>query len=333
MDRRSWLLLLLLSSIWGASYLFIKIGLRDLSPAMVSFARIGLAALVLAPVAVHRGALRGVGGRGRMLALVAAVQVAGPFLLISAGEQEISSALAGILVSSAAIFTAVLAIWVDHEERSSGLRLVGVFVGFAGVVLLFGGDLSESSLALLGGLAVLGAGLGYAVGGFLVKHRLSDAPPLGVVAWVMWWSAVLLAPGALLSAPSEMPGIGPLAAVATLGVVGTGLAFVIFYALIGRVGPAKTMLVSYIAPGFAVIYGGVLLDERISATTIGGLILILAGSWLGVEGRLPRRPAGAREPAAASVDPAAASLQPQPVADAAGSVKRKTRPASSSQVQ
>src|SRR5215218_1460450 len=141
MDRRSWLLLLLLSSIWGASYLFIKIGLRDLSPAMVAFSRIGLAALVLAPVAVRRGALRGVGGRGRMLAFVAAIQVAGPFLLISAGEQEISSALAGILVSSAAIFTAVLAIWVDREERSSGLRLVGVFVGFAGVVLLFGGDL------------------------------------------------------------------------------------------------------------------------------------------------------------------------------------------------
>jgi drug/metabolite transporter (DMT)-like permease len=304
-------MLLLLSSIWGASYLFIKIGLRDLSPAMVAFVRVGLAALVLAPVALHRGVLRGVGGRGAMLALIAAVQVAGPFLLIAAGEQEISSALAGILVSSAAIFTAVLAIWVDHEERSTGLRLVGVFVGFAGVVLLFGLDLSGSALAALGGLAVLLAGLGYAVGGFLVKHRLADAPPLGVVSWVMGWSAALLAPAAFLSAPDTSPGAGPLAAVSALGLLGTGVAFVIFYSLIARVGPAKTLLVSYIAPGFAVIYGGVLLDERITAATIGGLILILLGSWLAAEGRMPGRLPAKAEPLPAAVDPGAGAVAPQ----------------------
>jgi len=279
--------MLLLASFWGASYLFIKIGLREMSPAMVAFARIFLAALVIAPIALHQGALRGLRGRGKVLVLVGAVEVAGPFLLIAAGEQEISSALTGILVSSAAIFTAVLAIWVDHEERASGLRLAGVFIGFAGVVVLFGLDLSGSSLALLGGFAVVVASLGYAIGGFLIKHRFSDVEPLGVVAWVMWWSAVMLAPAALFSAPGDLPGLGPIAAVVALGVVGTGISFVIFYDLIARVGPAKTMLVSYIAPGFAVVYGATLLGEEISAATIVGLILILVGSWLGAEGRLP----------------------------------------------
>lgn len=279
--------MLLLASFWGASYLFIKIGLREMSPAMVAFARVFLAALIIAPIALHQGALRGLAGRWKVLALVGAVQVAGPFLLIAAGEQEISSALTGILVSSAAIFTAVLAIWVDHEERAGGLRLVGVFVGFTGVVVLFGLDLNASSLALLGGFAVLVASFGYAIGGFLIKHRFGDVEPIGVVAWVMWWSAVMLAPAALVSAPGDLPGLGPIAAVVALGVIGTGIAFVIFYDLIARVGPAKTWLVSYIAPGFAIVYGATLLGEEISAATIVGLVLILVGSWLGAEGRLP----------------------------------------------
>jgi drug/metabolite transporter (DMT)-like permease len=283
-DRRSWLWLLLLASIWGASYMLIKIGLRDLSPEMVAFARIALAAAVLMPIAATQGALRGLRGRVWIIVLVGAVQVAGPFWLIPAGEQEISSALAGILVATTPIFTALLAIRVDHEERSEGLRLVGVAIGVAGVAALFGLDLSGSGAAVLGGLAVVLASVGYSIGGFVVKHRLSDARPLGVVAAVMSASAVLLLIPAALSAPSSAPGIGPLAAVAALGVLGTGVAFVIFYLLIGTVGPARTMIVSYLAPGFAVVYGATLLGESITAGTILGLGLIVGGSWLAAGG-------------------------------------------------
>jgi drug/metabolite transporter (DMT)-like permease len=279
--------LLLLASIWGASYMFIKIGLRDLSPSMVAFLRIALAAAVLMPVAAAQGALRGLGRRAAMLALLGGVQVAGPFYLIPLGEQHISSALAGILVATTPIFTAVLAIWVDHEERSQGLRLVGVVVGIAGVIALFGLDLSGSHKTVLGGLAVILASLGYAIGSFIVKHRFATARPLGLVACVMTASALLLLPPAVAAYPSEGPGAGPLAAVAVLGVLGTGVAFVIFYALIGAVGPARTMLVSYIAPGFAVIYGATLLGEEITVATIVGLALIVMGSWLAAEGRLP----------------------------------------------
>lgn len=294
MDRRAWTLLITLAAIWGASYMLIKIGLRDLSPAMVAFLRVALAAAVIAPIAVSQGALRGLGAVVGMLVVVGAVQVAGPFFLIGLGEQEISSALAGILVATAPIFTALLAIWVDHEERSQGLRLVGIGIGIAGVVLLFGLDLSGSGSALLGGLAVVLAGLGYAIGGFLVKHKLAALQPLGMTVAVMTASALLLAPVALASAPSELPDVGPLAAVAALGAFGTGLAFVIFYGLIARVGPAKSFLVAYLAPGFAVVYGAVLLDEAITAATVAGLVLILAGSWLGVEGRVPSRRRRAR---------------------------------------
>jgi drug/metabolite transporter (DMT)-like permease len=281
------MLLLALAAIWGASYMFIKIGLRDLSPAMVAFLRVALAAIVIVPIAASQGALRGLGAATGMLILVGAVQVAAPFLLIGLGEQEISSALAGILVATAPIFTALLAIWIDHEERSQGVRLVGILIGIGGVALLFGVDLSGSGNALLGGLAVVLASLGYAVGGFVVKHRLAELKPLGLTVAVMSASTVMLAPLALASFPSEPPDLGPLAAVAALGVFGTGIAFVIFFGLIARVGPAKSFLVAYLAPGFAVFYGAALLDETITAATVAGLVLILAGSWLGVEGRLP----------------------------------------------
>ena len=297
MDRRAWTLLLALATIWGASYMLIKIGLRDLSPAMVAWSRIALAALVIAPIAAARGALRGLAGAIGMLALVGAVQVAGPFLLISVGEEEISSALAGILIATAPIFTALLAIRVDHEERSQGLRLVGVMIGIAGVALLFGVDLSGSGSALLGGLAVVLAGLGYAIGGFLIKRGLATLDPLGMTVGVMTAAAIILLPAALATAPTDLPRAGPLAAVAVLGAIGTGLAFVIFFGLIARVGPAKTYLVSYLAPGFAVLYGALLLDETITAATVAGLILILAGSWLGVEGRLGRQRSFERPPA------------------------------------
>jgi drug/metabolite transporter (DMT)-like permease len=294
-NRRAWTLLIILGAIWGASYMLIKIGIRDLSPAMVAWSRIALAALVLVAIAGARGALGGFKGRIGTLLVLGAVQVAGPFVLISAGEQEISSSLAGILVTSAPLFTALLAIWIDHEERSQGLRLVGVLLGVAGVAVLLGLDLGGSGDQLLGGLAVVLAGLGYAVGGFMVKHKLGDMPSIGVAAWAIVAATVLLVPAAAIGAPTDAPGLGPVAAVVALGVLGTGVAFAIFYDLIATVGPARAFIVTYLAPGFAVVYGALLLDEAVTLATLIGLILILAGSWLAAEGRLTLARPGAGE--------------------------------------
>jgi drug/metabolite transporter (DMT)-like permease len=289
-----------LAAIWGASYMFIKIAVRDLSPAMVAWSRIALAAVVLVGLAQLRGALGGFRGRLWALAAIGFVQIAAPFLLISAGEEEISSSLAGILVTATPLFTAILAIFVDHEERSQGLRLVGVVLGFVGVVVLLGLDLGGSGNELLGGLAVVLASLGYAVGALLVKHHLSGLPPLGIAAWVMVANTVVLLPVAVATAPDETPGLGPIAAVVVLGVVGTGIAFAIFYNLIGRVGPARTWVLTYLAPGFAVVYGAVFLDETLTVATFAGLALILGGSYLAAEGGLPVALGRAAQPSAAS---------------------------------
>ena len=327
MDRRSWTLLLILAAIWGASYLFIKVGLRDLDPAMIAFARIALAALVLVPLAASRGALRGLAERAPLLFLLGAVQAAGPFLLIALGEQEISSSLAGILVASTPIFTALLAIWVDHEERAEGFRLVGILAGIVGVVVLLGVDLGGSSAALLGGLAVVLATLGYAIGGFMVKHRFREHQPVGVAAAVMVASTVLLLPAAALSLPDDGVAVGPLASVVALGVLGTGVAFALFYELMTTVGPARTFIVTYLAPAFAVFYGAALLDEEITAATIAGLVLIVSGSYLAAEGRLPgrRRPGAAAGPVGIALPPATSEVRRAPPEPGSGRSRPPTR--------
>jgi drug/metabolite transporter (DMT)-like permease len=317
MDRRSWTLLLILAAIWGASYLFIKVGLRDLDPAMIAFARIALAALVLVPLAASRGALRGLAEKAPLLFLLGAVQAAGPFLLIALGEQEISSSLAGILVASTPVFTALLAIWVDHDERAEGLRLGGILAGIVGVAVLLGVDLGGSSAALLGGLAVVLAGLGYAIGGFMVKHRFREFQPIGVAGAVMVASTLLLLPAAAFSLPDGGVALGPLASVVALGVVGTGIAFALFYELMTTVGPARTFIVTYLAPAFAVVYGATLLDEKITAATIAGMVLIVSGSYLAAEGRLP-----GRRRAAAEAAPPDIALPPAPSADGRGPRER-----------
>lgn len=283
MPRRAWILLLILASVWGASYLFIKIGLEDLSPALIVFLRTALAGLILLPIALSRGALAGLRGLAGPLVLLAAVQVAGPFLLISVGEQEISSSLTGILVASAPIFTALLAVWIDHEERASGARLVGVGIGIVGVALLLGVDVGGGA-ALVGGLLVVLAGMGYAIGGFYLKRRFAEAQPIGIVTYTMLTSAALSLPWAAVTAPDATLAAGSLAAIGALGIVGTGFAFVIFYTLIAEVGPARASLVAYIAPLFAVVYGVVLLDESVGIGTFAGLALIVAGSWLAAGG-------------------------------------------------
>src|SRR5215208_3881102 len=170
-DRRAWILLGLLASIWGASYLFIKIGLEDFSPAMVVFLRTLFAALVLAPLALRRGALNGLRPLLLPVVVLAAVQVAAPFVLISWGEEEISSSLAGILVASAPILTALLAVFIDREEQPSPAGGLGIGTGIVGVALLLGIDVGGDSAALVGGLAVVLASLGYAIGSYYLKAR------------------------------------------------------------------------------------------------------------------------------------------------------------------
>ncbi len=179
MTRRHLTFMALLAATWGASYMFIKIGLRDFSSSFIVFGRTALAAAVLAPLAYRAGALGKLRGHGRPIAILAVVQVAVPFLLIAEGQHHIPSALAGILVASAPIYTALLALRVDASERVTGWAAVGIGVGIVGVILLFGVDLAGDVDTILGGVMVLVASLGYSIGALYIRRTLSGCPAGG----------------------------------------------------------------------------------------------------------------------------------------------------------
>lgn len=308
MNRRSWLLMALLAGLWGASYLFIKLALQDdVPPIFIVFARLALGAAVLVPLAWRAGVLRGMGRWTGPIVFMAIVQVVVPFALITYGERHIPSSLTGILVSAAPIFTALIAVRYDDDERPHGIAIIGVVMGIVGVVLLFGLDLSGDAAAIAGGLMVLLASVGYAVGSLYLKHRLRQVPAIGIAASTMLVGTLVLLVPALLQLPPHAPEARTVGSLIALGAGGTGIAFWIYYTLIAEIGPGRASLVAYIAPGFAVVYGVTLLSEPITAGAIIGLVLILAGSWIAAEGRLPGQarattvaplePPPAREPA------------------------------------
>jgi drug/metabolite transporter (DMT)-like permease len=290
MSPRAWALFSAMSLIWGMPYLFIKIAVDDgLSPAFVSWSRVILAAVVLCALAHRAGLLHHLRGRYRWVAVYAVVEIAIPFPLIAWGEQYIDSSLAAIIIAAAPLLVALLAIRFDESERVAGMRLVGLLIGFAGVIALVGIDVAGRTEELLGALAVLGAALGYAIGPMTLRRHLSDIDPRATMGVSLAMAAVLLTPLTAATFPTEAPTTDALIAVIVLGLVCTAAAFVIFGSLIAEVGAGKALVITYVNPVVALALGVAILDESPGIGAIAGLLLILAGSWLSTGGGLPWR--------------------------------------------
>ena len=292
MSTRGWALFAAASVIWGIPYLFIKIAVDELSPSVVAWSRLALAAAVLLPVAWKLGALRGLRERWRILTVFAAVEMAVPWPLLGFGEVHISSSLAAILVATVPLFVALLATRFDHSERPTLTRFVGMLIGLAGVVALVGIDIGGKGDELLGALAILVVAFLYAIGPMIVKRRLSDVDPLGPVAASLGIAALLVTPLALASLPDSTPSADTFASIAVLGLVCSALGFLVFFRLIAEIGPGRATVITYINPVVALALGVVVLDESVTTGVVVGLLLILAGSWLSTDGRLPPGLAG-----------------------------------------
>ncbi len=292
MSTRGWALFAAASVIWGIPYLFIKIAVDEISPSVVAWSRLALAAAVLLPVAWKLGALRGLRERWRILTVFAAVEMAVPWPLLGFGEVHISSSLAAILVATVPLFVALLATRFDHSERPTATRLVGMLIGLAGVVALVGIDIGGKGDELLGALAILVVAFLYAIGPMIVKRRLSDVDPLGPVAASLGIAALLVTPLALASLPDSTPSADTFASIAVLGLVCSALGFLVFFRLIAEIGPGRATVITYINPVVALALGVVVLDESVTTGVVVGLLLILAGSWLSTDGRLPPGLAG-----------------------------------------
>jgi drug/metabolite transporter (DMT)-like permease len=289
-STRAWLAFAAMSVIWGVPYLFIKIAVDGgVPPAAVAWTRVTLAAAVLLVLAWRAGTLPSLRGRVRWLVAYAVAEISIPFPLIALGEQRVASSLTAILIASVPLIIALLALRFDPAERATGMRLFGLLLGFGGVVALMGLDVSGNPDELLGALAILGAAVGYAIGPLVLKHRLVDLDPRATMGGSLAIASLILAPAAALTAPSEAPTGGAIASIVVLGLLCTAVAFVIFNVLIADAGPGRALVITYVNPLVAVALGVTLLDERPGAGAVAGLLLILAGSWLSTDGRLPPR--------------------------------------------
>jgi drug/metabolite transporter (DMT)-like permease len=292
-ERRYLAMLGGLALVWGASFLFIKVAVRELAPSTLILGRLGLAAVTLGAVAAVTPGVRTTASQLRAnagwLVLASLVNTAVPFWLLSWGETRIDSGLASVLQASVPIFTALIAFGFFREVRVTGLRLVGVLVGFVGVALVVG---AQPEGRVLGAVAVLGTALCYGVGGLLIGRHLRDVDAVVVALAATTVSALVALPPGIVQAPGHAPGWKTIGSVVALGLAGTAFAYLLFFGLIRGPGAPYASLVTYLSPPLALAYGALFLGERFGASAFGGLALILGGVALGTgalgAGRLRR---------------------------------------------
>ncbi|MCF6509612.1 EamA family transporter [Blastococcus sp. MG754426] len=298
MSRRGWLLFLAMSVIWGVPYLLIKVAVGEVPPVAVVFARCVVGAALLVPWTVARGQLRPALRHWKALLLFTALEMTGPWLLLSYAEQTLSSSLTGLLVAGVPFVAALAARLAGEEERLTPVRLVGMGLGVVGIAALLGLDLGRAEVLPIAavGLVVLG----YATAPLVVSRALPEVP--GVAA-----SSIALLVTAVVYAPFAVPRLGEVTAASTearlslltLGVLCTAVALALFFALIREVGPQRALVITFVNPVVAVLLGVLLLGEPFTLGIAVGLPLVLAGCVLATRRSAPR-PA----PSVAAVDAA-----------------------------
>jgi drug/metabolite transporter (DMT)-like permease len=289
MTRRSWALFAAMCVIWGVPYLLIRVAVRDFDPGTLVFARTAIGGLILLPFALAAGGFGQVLDRWRALLAFTAIEVAVPWLMLSDAERVLSSSLSGLLVAAVPMVGVVVARIAGSDDRGGGVwRYVGLLLGLAGVVLLLGLDVGEVRLGALLEMAVVA--IGYAVAPVIMARRLADLPSIPVVASALLVTAVGYLPYAVFHWPGSVSAKVAWSVVG-LGVVCTALAFVLFFALIAAIGPARSTVITYVNPAVAVLLGVLLLDEKFTLGIGIGFPLILVGSVLAARRAEPISPA------------------------------------------
>lgn len=291
MSKKGWLLFGALGVIWGLPYLLIKVSVREVSPALLVLIRTGGGGLLLLPVALTQGAFRPVLRRWRPLVAYTTAELGVPWFLLFSAEKKLSSSLSALIVAAVPLVGAVLAL-VTRIDRLDARRYAGVLVGLGGVAALVGFDVRSSDA--LAALSLGGVAVGYALGPWLLARYLSDLPPIGVVTSSLLLCALAYGPIAVFSLPSRSLSGSIVWSLVGLTLVCTVAAFLVFFALIGEVGPVRATVITYVNPAVAVLLGVTVLGEKFGWGTGVGFLLIIAGCILAT--RRSREPLTLAEP-------------------------------------
>lgn len=292
---KDWLLLFALVAMWGSAFMFMKIAVATVPPATLAAGRLLIGASVLL-VVVHARGLRlpTLGSAWRQYALLAAIGNAVPFYLIAWGQQDIDSALAGILIAIMPLATLVLAHYFVRGEHITRNRVIGFILGFSGIVLLMGPAAltgqTGSALRVVSQLAVLAGALCYAANTVVARLTVKSDVLIASTGVLLLASAMMVPLALVLDRPwSLMPSVASIASVVWLGIGATGVATLCYFALIGSAGPTFTSLVNYMSPCVALLLGVIILNEEPGPNAYAGLALILSGIALS-QFRRPRPP-------------------------------------------
>jgi drug/metabolite transporter (DMT)-like permease len=275
------LLFAAMSAIWGIPYLLIRVAVRELSPPDLVFFRTAPAALLLLPIAAHRRALGPLLAQWRWIVAYTVIELAVPWLFLSSAEQHLASSTSGLLVAGTPLVAAVVYPLVTRTAHLDRRRMAGLLVGFAGVAALVGLDLRGTDFASVAEVGV--TVIGYACGPLIISRRLSALPSFGVVSASLTLAALGYAPIALTHLPRHVS-TEVVSSVAVLAVVCTAMAFVLFFELIREIGPARSVVITYLNPAVAVLLGCTVLAEPFTVGIAVGFPLILLGSVLATGG-------------------------------------------------
>jgi drug/metabolite transporter (DMT)-like permease len=277
MSKRGWILFLSLGVLWGMPYLLIRIAVAHYDPLMVAGTRTLIGALLLLPVALHRKSLGPAFRQWKWLIAFTLVEITIPWVLLGHAEKSLNSSTAGLLIAAVPLIAAVIITRLGHE-RLEPRRLFGLCLGFAGVALLVGLDIDLSNFGAVA--ATMLTAVGYAIGPIIIDRKLKDVPALGVITASLILATLMYAPFAPVLWPTHFDA-SAAGAVVGLGVLCTAAAFMVFFALIAEVGPARATVITYINPAVAIILGALVLKEPLTVGMAIGFPLVILGAILG----------------------------------------------------
>lgn len=283
--RRGWILFAIMSVVWGITYLFIKEAVGSFSPPAVVAGRTLLGGLVLLPFALRSGAFKAALAVWPWVLAFGAVEMAGPFLLLSHAESELPSGLTGLLVATVPLFAVLIALMRGDRSALAPLRLGGLLLGFVGVAVIVGGPglFTRGTASFIAIGEILLTALLYAIAPFIIAHKLADVPSIGTITVALLAVGTAYLPPALLT-QHTVPTVRSSVSLLLLGTVCTAFAFVAFFALIRHVGPVRAPLFTYVNPIVAIILGTILLGEPVTAGLLIGFPIVLVGCWFAATG-------------------------------------------------
>ena len=285
MESKDWVLLISLAAIWGSAFMFIKISAVEFGPILLVTLRLLIAGLVFVPLLLKKQNRLQFKPYLSSILIIAVVSNAMPFTLFAFASLGATSNMLGILNGTTAFLTTFIAyFWL--KEFISSKQIVGLFLGFIGVVILV--NPANGSSTILASMCALVGSLCYAFNGNYLQKYHQNSNKIVLIGWSMLFGGLLMLPLAVFNLPNQMPNFNSFLALLWLAVVSTGIGYLAYVRLIDRIGAVKTSTLTYLLPVFSIIWGAIFLNENITLIIFGGFMFVMMGMYFANSVKKPK---------------------------------------------